>query len=226
SESKLSKICQESFQMSPMQLFNTLRYQEAKRLLNETDLSIRQITTRLGFNDANYFTVFFKNFEGMSPLQMRKKIYSKKGNLSDIREDIRLHICHQMTQIINEVNRLTDIYDDLKQQLLSEDNEDTAESSSLKQLQVDSEYQQYMSSKSKTYSRNSYQIISSKIVSLLKESGIPLSTKQIFECLVQEHNVSITYTNLSNNILSRMNKDTNINVERVHRGYWQYRLKK
>jgi AraC family transcriptional activator of pobA len=44
---------------------------EAKYLLHSTSLSVKEISNQLGFDDPNYFTVFFKRFEGISPISYR-----------------------------------------------------------------------------------------------------------------------------------------------------------
>lgn len=44
---------------------------EAKYLLLSTNLSIKQISIELGFADPNYFTVFFKKYEDISPVGYR-----------------------------------------------------------------------------------------------------------------------------------------------------------
>jgi AraC-like DNA-binding protein len=40
---------------------------ETKYLLHSTNLSIKEISNQVGFNDPNYFTSFFTRFENMSP---------------------------------------------------------------------------------------------------------------------------------------------------------------
>jgi AraC family transcriptional regulator, transcriptional activator of pobA len=40
---------------------------ETKYLLHSTNLSIKEISNQLGFNDPNYFTSFFTKFENISP---------------------------------------------------------------------------------------------------------------------------------------------------------------
>lgn len=54
----------------------SLRIQEAKRLLKETDLKIMQISDRVGFTDYNYFCRIFKAETGMPAKQYRKKYAS------------------------------------------------------------------------------------------------------------------------------------------------------
>lgn len=44
---------------------------ETKYLLHSTSLSIKEISNQVGFNDPNYFTVFFRRFENMSPVNYR-----------------------------------------------------------------------------------------------------------------------------------------------------------
>jgi AraC family transcriptional activator of pobA len=44
---------------------------ETKYLLHSTSLSIKEISNQVGFNDPNYFTVFFKRLENKSPINYR-----------------------------------------------------------------------------------------------------------------------------------------------------------
>jgi len=44
---------------------------ETKYLLHSTNLSIKEISNQVGFNDPNYFTVFFKRLENISPVNYR-----------------------------------------------------------------------------------------------------------------------------------------------------------
>lgn len=45
---------------------------EARRMLNETTMSIADISYKLTFNEPTNFTKFFKSFEGVTPRQFRK----------------------------------------------------------------------------------------------------------------------------------------------------------
>lgn len=47
---------------------------ESKILLFQSDLTIREITFELGFDDPSYFSRLFKKQEGMTPIQYRKMI--------------------------------------------------------------------------------------------------------------------------------------------------------
>lgn len=55
---------------------NNLRITEAKRLLEFTDLSILEISNQLGISSQSYFSQQFKNREGMTPSEYRRKISS------------------------------------------------------------------------------------------------------------------------------------------------------
>ena len=50
----------------------SLRIEEAKHLLGSTDYQIQKIACMVGIQDYNYFTKFFKNRVGTSPLKYRK----------------------------------------------------------------------------------------------------------------------------------------------------------
>lgn len=47
---------------------------EAKRLLSYSDMSVAETGYILGFEDANYFTRFFKKLMGLSPTQFRDRV--------------------------------------------------------------------------------------------------------------------------------------------------------
>lgn len=46
---------------------------EAKRLLSYTGMNSNEIATNLGFEDAAYFSRFFKRETGFTPIVFRKK---------------------------------------------------------------------------------------------------------------------------------------------------------
>ena len=58
--------------VSPINYLIDCRIREGKRLLAETDLSLSQIATVLGFSSSSYFSQSFRNAEGMSPTEYRK----------------------------------------------------------------------------------------------------------------------------------------------------------
>lgn len=55
----------------------SLRVDEAKKLLRQTDLRIYEIAERVGFKNADYFVTQFEKLEGMTPSEYRSKLDMK-----------------------------------------------------------------------------------------------------------------------------------------------------
>lgn len=68
----LSEILVETTGKSAKQLIDEHILIEAKSLLKQTNLSIKEICYWLGYDDSAYFSKFFKNHTGTSPLEYRK----------------------------------------------------------------------------------------------------------------------------------------------------------
>ncbi|WP_128977331.1 helix-turn-helix transcriptional regulator [Streptomyces roseicoloratus] len=58
---------------TPAGLLRDARTKEAQRLLARTELTVRQIAARTGFDDPAYFCRFFRRETGMSPGDFRKR---------------------------------------------------------------------------------------------------------------------------------------------------------
>lgn len=69
----LNILCKKHLKISATQLIQQRVGTEAKRLLQSTTLSIKEIAFDLGFTDHAYFSNFFKNQTGISPSDFRKK---------------------------------------------------------------------------------------------------------------------------------------------------------
>ncbi|EQA3584203.1 hypothetical protein ACX1Q8_002094 [Enterococcus faecalis] len=146
------------------------------------------------------------------------------------------HVYEQMKLIIAERRELTKQYYELKERLDILDNS-KIEGESIQnnlveietnktKLKKESDYYIYMLSKKTSQSKNvPYQVIGLTISSILKGAGRPLSNKEIYTILSESNEIYVSYNNLTMNILPKMGKDSKMNVERAHRGYWQYRLK-
>lgn len=68
----LAHIFKEEIGMSPIQFMIKCRIDEAKRMLAETDQSVREIAQHVGYPNANYFNMLFKKITGESPGKFRK----------------------------------------------------------------------------------------------------------------------------------------------------------
>ena len=52
-------------------------FDDAKRLMSSTDLTLAEISNRLGFCNPAYFTNIFRDSEGVSPKKWRKPQFFK-----------------------------------------------------------------------------------------------------------------------------------------------------
>lgn len=68
-----------------------------------------------------------------------------------------------------------------------------------------------------------YDIISKDICYILKTSGVPMNGSQIHSKLTKNLHFNLDYKNLVSNILPKMVNDSHLPIEKVHRGFWQYR---
>ena len=74
----LSHAFKKEYGVSPINYLISCRIREGKKLLSETDLSLSQIATVLGFSSSSYFSQSFRNAEGISPTEYRKANQSKR----------------------------------------------------------------------------------------------------------------------------------------------------
>jgi len=58
---------------TPIQYINNQRYQRATVLLRNTDLSVSEISAKVGFRTPHYFSTFFKLYSGLSPKAFRSR---------------------------------------------------------------------------------------------------------------------------------------------------------
>ena len=71
SVSYIKKLFKHYSGISPKSYYLNLRVSEAQKLLL-SDISISDITEKMNFSSASYFTIFFKNQTGYTPMQYRK----------------------------------------------------------------------------------------------------------------------------------------------------------
>ena len=68
----LSKLFKEEKGETFINYISEKRLEKSRQLLSETELSIKEITAEVGYNDQNYFSRIFKNKYGLSPKEYRK----------------------------------------------------------------------------------------------------------------------------------------------------------
>ncbi|MBQ8787528.1 MAG: helix-turn-helix transcriptional regulator [Oscillospiraceae bacterium] len=73
SQQYLCRIFNKTMNIRPNEYITCRKLQEAKHLLAETTLSVREICIQSGFSDASYFSTVFKSYENITPAEYRKK---------------------------------------------------------------------------------------------------------------------------------------------------------
>ena len=68
----LSKLFKEEKGETFINYISDKRLEKSRMLLETTELSIKEITAEVGYNDQNYFSRIFKNKYGLSPKEYRK----------------------------------------------------------------------------------------------------------------------------------------------------------
>ncbi len=67
----LSKLFKEEKNTTLINYISDKRLEKACELLDKTDLSIKEITSKIGYNDQNYFSRIFKNKFGIAPSEYK-----------------------------------------------------------------------------------------------------------------------------------------------------------
>lgn len=71
SRSYLSRLFKKEVNMTIPEYANTVRIRHAKMLLTESNMSMREVASSVGFSDPYYFSNVFKSFTGCSPSAYR-----------------------------------------------------------------------------------------------------------------------------------------------------------
>ena len=73
SESHFRKLFKDFTNLSPIEYRNQLRVEHAKELLKQNSASVSEVAHAVGIEDQFYFSRIFKESEGISPLQYKKR---------------------------------------------------------------------------------------------------------------------------------------------------------
>lgn len=73
-EAHFRRLFKEIYGMSPVKYINSLKVNQAKGLMENSNLSISQIAEQVGCSDVYYFSRMFKKHTGLSPLEFKKNI--------------------------------------------------------------------------------------------------------------------------------------------------------
>lgn len=70
----ISKLFKEKQGINYIDFLTECRIEKAKKLMSDTDTSIKEITFEVGYHDPNYFSKVFKKMTGISPKEYRKTL--------------------------------------------------------------------------------------------------------------------------------------------------------
>lgn len=68
------EVFQKIYNMSPRKYLSGLKLQEAKILLQQPEISLKEIANRLGYKNLSHFSRQFKRWTGLNPTEFRQKI--------------------------------------------------------------------------------------------------------------------------------------------------------
>jgi AraC-like DNA-binding protein len=74
STSHLNEIFKNYTSMTPYQYYMHIKIHKAESLLEQDDLSVKEVAYRMGFEDQHYFSRLFKNKTGVAPSDWKKII--------------------------------------------------------------------------------------------------------------------------------------------------------
>lgn len=78
SESYMSHIFKNTMKVNIKPFINRLRVEQAKRYLLNSGDTIAEISSKVGFNDSNYFSSVFKKIAGIPPTEYKKRFTIEK----------------------------------------------------------------------------------------------------------------------------------------------------
>lgn len=67
-----------------------------------------------------------------------------------------------------------------------------------------------------------FERIAGYVSEILRNSDIPLNSKSIYEKLIEDYQINISFESFRSNTLPRIGESNNFSVEKAYRGYWQY----
>ncbi|MEM6347650.1 MAG: AraC family transcriptional regulator [Bacteroidota bacterium] len=74
SEKSLTRLCKARLHQTPANWIHQRRILEAKRYLSNTSLSAKEVGYSLGFEQATYFSKYFKKHTGLTPKQFQQSL--------------------------------------------------------------------------------------------------------------------------------------------------------
>lgn len=158
---------------------------------------------------------------------MPKPLISKEVIILDLLEEKR-ELLKLIVELISERKAITQLYEAIENRLkrieeienVISEGQSTTKTTLIPKEEIDRV--KFYDHKIKP-SSIPYDIISKDICYILKTSGRPMNASQIHSTITKNLHFNLDYKNLVNNILPKMVKDNNLPIEKVYRGFWQYR---
>ncbi len=79
----ISKLFKEQLGLNYIDYLTECRIERAKSLMCDSELSLKEITFEIGYNDPNYFSRVFRRVYGITPTEYRKMIINNKVQVND-----------------------------------------------------------------------------------------------------------------------------------------------
>ena len=81
SRSSLLRKCKKQTQLSASQFIRQIRLEEAMELLKESDLTVSEVSYRVGFGSTSYFIKCFREHYGHPPGEVGKPGFEEKSRI-------------------------------------------------------------------------------------------------------------------------------------------------
>ena len=105
---RLCHIFRSDLGMSPIKYLKLLRMERARHLLENSFLSIKEITYRVGINDESHFVRDFKKAYGNAPSHHRSKVNETSDRVRlQLQENTRLNAKNLLAVLLPVTNLLT-----------------------------------------------------------------------------------------------------------------------
>lgn len=79
----ISKLFKEQLGLNYIDYLTECRIERAKSLMCDSELSLKEITFEIGYNDPNYFSRVFRRVYGITPTEYRKMLINNKVQVND-----------------------------------------------------------------------------------------------------------------------------------------------
>ncbi len=80
SSAHLNRLFREHFRMTPYEYLQRYKFRYARNLLQNTDMSMLEISSRIGYSNLSHFFANFKRYYGITPGECRRGVPQERGD--------------------------------------------------------------------------------------------------------------------------------------------------